>query len=620
MSKKQIKTGMLFRDLSFVEPKDRAIVDVDNRTVELAFSSEMPVERFFGIEILSHDQGSVVMDRIIDGAPLLNNHNMDEQIGVVETVNIGNDRVGRAVVRFSRSQKAEEIFQDVIDGIRKKVSVGYIVHHMIEDEEEDDKWIVDRWEPIEISLVSIPADSSVGVGRALEFEYHLTEVDTPEEKEKEEKNMPEGNENKVDVKVIADTARKEELNRIREIQSIGDKHGHRDLANEFIKEGRSLNEFRTAVLEKMGTIKKVEEKADLGMGQKEVKEYSIARAIKALVSGRRQDAQYEFEVSEEIAKRTGKDPRGFFVPNDILKRDLTVGSPTAGGNLKATNLLASSFIEVLRNKLVIRGLGAQILEGLVGDVAIPSLTAATAAYWVAENTAPTEGAPTFGQATLKPKTVGAYVDLSRRLIQQSTPAIESIIQNDLAQSLAIAIDAAAVHGRGEATYNEPLGIVGVSGIGSVVGGTDGAAPTWAHIIDLESKVSAANADIGNLAYLTNAKARGKLKGTYKNATYGEIPIWENGQDGNGLVNGYKGVASNIVASNLVKGSSGAVCSAIIFGNWADLILGMWGALDINIDTATHSTQGAVRVVAFQDVDVAVRHAASFAAMLDVLTA
>jgi HK97 family phage major capsid protein len=209
--------------------------------------------------------------------------------------------------------------------------------------------------------------------------------------------------------------------------------------------------------------------------------------------------------------------------------------------------------------------------------------------------------------------VGAFTDISRKLMLQSSIDIEAFVRNDLATVLALAIDSAAITGTG--SNNQPTGILEVNGIGSVVGGNDGLAPGLSHIIELETDVAVANADVGTLGYLTNAKVRGKLKQTFSNATYGDMPVWDGGE-----MNGYRALVSNQVPSNLDKGNSTGVCSAIIFGNWSDLIIGQWGTLDLMVDPYTGSTYGTVRVVALQDIDVAVRHAVSFSAMLDALTA
>jgi hypothetical protein len=153
------------------------------------------------------------------------------------------------------------------------------------------------------------------------------------------------------------------------------------------------------------------------------------------------------------------------------------------------------------------------------------------------------------------------------------------------------------------------------GIGSVAGGTNGAVPSFANIVALETEVAQDNADIGTLGYLTNARVRGRLKTVEKASSTAQF-LWE---AGNTPLNGYRAEVTNAVPSNLVKGSSGAVCSAIIFGNFADLIIGMWGGLDLMVDPYTGSTAGTVRVVTLQDVDIAVRRAESFSAMVDALT-
>lgn len=303
------------------------------------------------------------------------------------------------------------------------------------------------------------------------------------------------------------------------------------------------------------------------------------------------------------------------MPSDILiaKRDLNVGTGTAGGNLVATDLLAQSFIELLRNRVILAQAGATMLTGLVGNVDIPKQTGGATAYWVGEGSSPTESQQTVGQVSMTPHTVGAFTDMTRRLLKQSSIDVEMFVRNDLTAVLALAIDYAGLHGDSGVDANQPDGVEATSGIGSVVGGTNGAAPDWADIVDLETAVSAANADVGALAYITNANVRGKLKQTEKATNTAQF-IWADTE-----MNGYTAHVTNQVRSDRSKGT-GTDLSTIFFGNWADLLIGMWGGLDIMVDPYTASTSGTVRVVALQDVDIAVRHAESFAAMLDAITA
>jgi HK97 family phage major capsid protein len=366
----------------------------------------------------------------------------------------------------------------------------------------------------------------------------------------------------------------------------------------------------------------IEDPTHLNMDERDLKKYSIVRAISAAAAFMQGDARawneasLEREASDAISERLGRRAKGFYVPNDVQveKRDLSVGTDSAGGYTVSTDLLAGSFIDMLRNRMAVRQAGATVLSGLVGDIAIPRQTGGATGYWVAESGAPTESQQTVDQVTLAPKTCGAFTDISRKLLLQSSIDVENFVRTDLATVLALLIDLAALHGTGSA--NQPTGIAATSGIGSVAIGTNGGAPTWAAVVGLETEVATDNADIGKLAYITNAKVRGKMKVTPKVSSTDSIMLWENN---NSPINGYPALCSNQVSSTLTKGSSTSVCSAAFFGNWADLVIGMWGVLDVLVDPFTGGTSGTVRVITLQDVDVAVRHAQSFAACLDLTT-
>ena len=596
---------------------ERQAIDEDARTATLAFASETPYERYWGIEILDVTATSMRQGRLRSGANLLMDHDWKDVVGVVESVEIGADRVARAVVRFGKSARAEEVWQDVRDGIRRNVSVGYMVHkaQLVETKDGLETYRVTDWEPFEISLVSVPADATVGVGRSADdagdapaavesapAAAAASESEAQNTTISEEKAMTEK------VEVI------EQRNHAAEITKIAASiPGGAELAMSAIQRGLTVEQFQREAIEKLAS--KPVPTADIGMDKKEVKRYSVMRAINALANptdaGAQRAAAFEREVSDAVAQKLGKQARGFLVPFEVQQRDLVAGTPTAGGNLVATDLLAGSFIEVLRNAMVLPGLGTQMLTGLVGNVAIPKQTGAATAYWVAESNAPTESQQTIGQVTMSPKTVGAYTEISRKLLLQSSIDVESMVQTDLAAVLGLAIQQAAISGTG--TSNQPAGLLTLI-TPSVAGGTDGAAPTWAHIVELESDVAVANALVENMAYLTNAKVRGKLKTTSKVSGQNGF-IWENGDT---PVNGYRAAVTNAVPSNLTKGL-GSNLSAIIFGNFRDLVIGMWGGLDLMVDPYTGSAAGTVRVVALQDVDVAVRYTESFATMVDAIT-
>lgn len=592
----------------------RGTVDEVARTVELAFSSEVPVEMWWGVEVLDHKASSIRLDRLKRSGPLLMDHDRTDHVGVVESVQIGSDKVARAVVRFGKSARAAEVFQDVVDGIRVNVSVGYRIHEAMLESEKDGvgTYRVTDWEPYEISLVSVPADTDVGVGRSAAPQTRTEETTMPEVT-----TPPAPPVNTIEHERKGQETERKRSAEIMAIATQYSKFGLEELAREAVTTGMSVDDFRAKAMDKITSAPKPT--AEIGMSQAEVKRYSLLRALNYLANPTdarvRKAAGFEIECSTAAAERSAKPPRGILVPFDILsaQRDLTKGTATAGGHTVATILESGSFIDMLRNSMVIDRMGARMLTGLVGNIAIPRQTGGATAYWVTESGAPTESQQAFDQVAMSPKTVGAFTDISRKLLLQSSIDVEGFVQSDLAKVLGLAIQAAAIKGGGS---NEPVGILGTSGIGDVAGGTNGLAPTWQHIIDLETDVSVANADIGTLGYLTNAKVRGKLKGTQKFASSNGAPVWG---EGDTPLNGYSAGVTNAVPSNLDKGTSTGVCSAIVFGNWADLIIGMWGGLDLMVDPYTNSTSGTVRIVTLQDVDVAVRHAESFSAMLDALT-
>lgn len=623
---KTIKSKALSREFTL----DRAAVDEEARTVSISFSSEYPVERWFGTEILDHSPSSVNLGRLQDGAPLLLGHDWRDQIGVVESASIGADKIGRATVRFGKSARAQEIFQDVLDGIRSKISVGYRIDEMVlekQDKEKGDTYRATRWTPHEISLVPVPADPSVGVGRGESDEHDIIVRGLPDEEpiREEEPKMPEG----IATTVSVEDVRKEEIARIREITALGEKCGCADDAKRFIEEGKPADQFRSYVLEnKWGkdanTIREVNEAPEIGLSDKEKREYSFLRALNAAASGNWNGAGFERECAEATAKKLGKEARGFFIPHDVLgfggQRDyLSVGLTNhTGEKTVATDLLAGSFIEMLRNSMMVRQMGCRVMAGLVGDIAIPRQTGGATAYWLTEDANATGSIQTFDQLTMTPKTVAGMTEVTRKLLQQSSIDVEALIRQDLATTLALAMDVTALHSDG--TGNKPKGITGTSGIATVAIGANGGAPGYADIVKMETEVAIDNALFGSVGYLTNAKVRGKLKTTFVNSTGGETPVWQRGSgDGWGELNGYRAGVSNQVKSDLTKGTGNAL-SAIFFGNWSDLVIGMWGGLDVMVDPYTGSASGRVRVVMFQDSDLLIRHPESFSVILDAATA
>lgn len=634
------------------EPQKRALVyergaiDQEARTVELAFASDAPYERWWGVEILDCTASAVNLERLNNRHPLLLDHNTRDQIGVVEKAWVDSDRKCRALVKFSRSARAEEIFQDVIDGIRELVSVGYSIDDMVLESRTDETatYRVTNWTPFEVSIVSVPADASVGIGRSLAAEASRT-AQPKETPMSDTTTAAPAATTQPDIRVIETQARTAERERAQAIRAMGLAHSLADEATAAIDAGTSVDAFRATVLQKLEERGKIKPAVapELGLTEREQQQFSVARLMMALLEPNdkalQRAAGFEIECSvaarklrpiDDGALHAGHRHAGYTIPVDVLKgsiareakvaeavrsmlaqRDLTVGTASAGGNLVATDLLAGSFIDLLRNRMVLAQLGATVLDGLTGNVAIPSQTSGASTYWVAENVDVTESQAAFGQVTLTPKTVGMFTDFGRKTLLQATPAIEALVRADLANGIAAEIDRVGLAGSGSGA--EPRGVINTAGIGAVAGGTNGAAPTYAHMVSLEEAVGIANADIGSLSYVTNAKMRAQLKLTQVFASTNGQPVWQGNE-----VNGYRAVATNSMPSNLTKGSASGTCSAIAYGNWVDLLVGFWSGLDLILDPYANATKGGRRIVALQDCDTAARRAASFAAMLDAL--
>jgi HK97 family phage major capsid protein len=611
----------LFRVFGF----DTKEVSADNRTVSLAFSSEEPYDRSFGTEILSHSPKDVDFSFIASGrAPLLLNHDLEKQIGVIEEAQISDaDKVGRAVVRFGKSKLADEVFRDVVDGIRSNVSVGYEIMKMDrvkgDDEDEEKPTYRVNWKPLEASIVSVPADTTVGVGRSRhdnttdqDSHKETIEIITREKTMEKEKTNPKVEAPQVNVEEQIANARKDETARVKEIQSLGSTHNCKDLADKSVNEGTSLAQFRGIVLNKLGDAKPLDKKDEVGLSNNESRDYSITKAIKAMVTGNWSGAELEKEASDEISRKTGKSPKGIFIPSDIRwKRDLISGSSGDGGALVATNLLAGSFIEALRANMVVKQAGALFLSGLVGEVAIPAQNAVNSASWVAENAAVTEVNPTYRQVTMAPKTLGTFTDISRHLMHQSTPAIETIVRNDIIRSLSNEVDKKAIQGDG--TSNTPTGILNTSGIGAVAIGTNGGAGTWAHVVNTWKEVATDNANVGALAFVTSPLQISRFMAAAKVSSSDSVMIMND----QAKLMGYNVFSTTNSPDNLTKGTASGTCSALTFGNFNDLIIGEWGSLDISVDPYTNAAKGGTRIIGLYDVDVAVRHAESFAAVKDI---
>ena len=568
-------------------------IDEESRRVRVGVSSEEPVERSFGMEVLGHSADDINMEFINSGrAPLLLDHDMEKQIGVIEEFKL--DETAKrttAVVRFGKSALAQEIFEDVADGIRMNISVGYRVDKLTRMNKDDENYYKAQWTPMEVSSVSVPADQSrlVGVGRSKDKQtINNIEVITMENKDI---NLDE-----VRTQTI-DEAKAEFKRNSKEIIDLAVRHNKRDLADKAIADGISVEEFRGVLLENISNNTPLETPSEIGMTKEEVREFSLVKAIRAMAnpSDRKaqEDAAFEFECSAEAARQYGKDAQGIMLPSEVLrnwgKRDLNTSDDS---KLISEDYRGGDFIDVLRNESSVMQAGATMLRGLQGNVVIPKKTAASSAGWIAtEGAAASESEFTSGSVTMSPKVIGAFTDATRLLLQQSSLDVENLIRDDLTKSIATAIDLGALAGSGSS--GQPTGIANTSGINTTTFAA--ANPTWAEIVAMESAVANDNALNGSLAYICRPADFGTLKTTEKATGTAQFVVSPDNS-----MNGY-----NVIRSNQVTSGD------FYFGNFADLLIGMYGGLDITVDPYALSTSGGVRIVALQTVDVAVRHAVSF---------
>lgn len=597
----------------------------EDGTVEISFSSETDqVMRWFGVEILSHEPGAMDMTRAQLGLPFLLNHDPEDLIGRVENIRIGPDRKGRGTVRFGSSPEAQQIRQDMLDGIRPDVSVGYIRLEEVTQKGQGgapDTVTVTRWMPFEVSSASIPADISVGAGRSTDpgtsgetLNPPAAPAGTTKEVRMVEPNTP------VAAPQAAVTDNRTERVEALQLQAIASRAGIAQLATEVLGSDKTLAEARTIILAEVAKRDAQPAPAPVvDPAVREMQEYSLVRAMNAIMN---RDNCAELEISQQLGKSLNRGTDGFFMPTNLPGKRAGLDSATAtkGAELKYTE--AGGFIELLRNKALVMRMGAEFLPGLQGKIGFTRQNGAGTLVWLANENPGSDAADsnlTLDQITLDAKTAIATTSISKQLMLQSAFPAEQKVRNDLAAIVGLGIDLAAINGSGAS--GQPKGILNVSGIGSVALGTNGLAiGSVSPLVDLETAVAVANADFGNLGYLTTPGQRGVMKKTAAFATAGAAPIWTEGPQGSdmGWVNGYKAGASAQVPNNLTKGTSSGICHSVIFGNWSELLIGEWGALEILLDPYRLKKQGMIELTATYFCDVQVKHAASFAAIKDAL--
>jgi HK97 family phage major capsid protein len=329
----------------------------------------------------------------------------------------------------------------------------------------------------------------------------------------------------------------------------------------------------------------------------ELRNYSLSAAINGAMTGRLtgREAEVHQELSKGREQRTGNGIH-LAVPTEILlgeTRSQTVGSDPAGGYTVATQLAAIA--DRFRPALKVQSMGATVMANLTGFLDLPNLASSGTATWVQENGNATRSAAGFDKVSMGPKTITGEYRLSRRLMLQSGAAIEDLLRRDLGFILAQGLDLAAINGSG--VNAQPLGILNTTGVLKETTETD-FSDTTANLI------SALEIDdvTGTAAFLTNPtvmKATRKIKDNDEHV----IPASE-------LFHGQRVEVSTQVPTNIGAGSDK---SALIYGQWGELVIGYWSAVDILLNPyhPDVASNGGALLHAFLDADVAVRHVEAF---------
>jgi len=624
--------------------------EADDERFDMSFSSEEPVERWFGDEILDHSADCIDMSRAANGLAYLVDHNTGDQVGIIEGLRSENKKL-RGIVRFSRSQRAQDVKRDVQDKIRPFTSIGYRVNEMVlEKEEKSDQgtkrtYRVSKWTPMEGSTVAVPADVTVGAGRAAGQEEFAVSVRSA---------VQTAQAPPIQINEVRNMTPKETA----EILRLCDAHkiDHKRALEMIEKEGMTIDLASREILAEVSTRDaKVlnTPAAELELTARDQKNYNMCNGImthvRSIEEGKRYTS-FETEISDEIAKRhTGRKHGGLFVPYrlnvdpqmlrdavarygaDLLKRAgiataLAAGTATQGQEVVFTE--PGPFIQFLYNAMRLKELGATVMSGLQGNVAFPKQTGRATGSWVGENpgTDVADSNLTLGQVLLSPKTYQTSASYSRQLLAQAVVDIDNLVRADLARDAALALDAAGIAGTGSS--DDPTGILHTSGVQSYTLDADSGnagLPAWSDITKMEEMLEEANADqIGEFAWLTTPGIKGVFKrtprlvysagaGTTVNVT-GD-PIWSDDNEIDGLMARW----SNQVPSDLTKGTASGVCHALILGVFNSMVNGLWGSgFELVVDPYRLKKQGLIELTTFILADWALRYPAGFVAAKDCL--
>lgn len=582
-----------------------------NGELSFAVSSEEPYNRYDGDEVLVHTAEACDIAWLNSGnAPLLDNHNRTDgiarQMGVVTRAWIDQRRLW-VTVKFSSRAEAQDLRQDILDGIVRNVSVGYEILGT-KRVEGSNQYLVTSWRPKEASFVPVPADMTVGVGRsATQTTETLMPEPVPATPAQPARVMP-GLMTEAERGAEFETA-------LNDIRALASTHNIGNIGEAYIEAQvragttPSIEVFRGIARSQVpaGTALRNE---DVGLTRTETRRFSVlnlARSMRDGASAAEQEAaRFEIEACEAAVVASGRATKGMYaLPAELMRSwgDFEVdgirssavrAAVSAGGNPNVQDVdhLASRFIDNLRKRLVFGQLGVTMLPGLDGDVELPGGDQNTAAAWLGtEDANAAESVPTFRKVTMSVKDVAAYTDITRRMLQQSTIGIEQYVRNQLDTAMAEAIDLAGWYGTG--LTGIPRGLANTVGIGSVTFGA--AVPTRDELINMDTLIGNTN-QAAEPSFVSNTAMGGDLRKAKVDVGSGVFLMNRSNQ----LEIGNPFVRTNQITSG-----------DVFAGVFSDMLMGMWGSLELDRSTEAKFLSGGLRLRAIQSVDFAVARVGSF---------
>lgn len=632
---KKVKGKPQLRDRVYRNAVITASENDSSGIYELSVSSEQPYLRTYGYEVLGHDAENVILDRLLNGAPVLTDHETWNQVGVVEKAWLQDGKL-RAHIRFSKSVKGQEVEQDIIDRIRRNVSVGYDIHDVVREPDKDGYPVYRavKWEPMEISIVSVPADITVGVGRSAKkgkregdliliydeentvveivledgtsvtdpdaIAQILADVETDADVEVqagENESVSESTEDEVED----EENKEDEVEELQETSEDGSENEQNEekedetietelVNNDDVSDEENDKKRNTIVLVENSRMKNNLDKVSnpVRLTDKEQKQYSIARAILNATEGKR--SGFEFEISDDIAKRTGKDTSGFYMPTSV--RAMTIADGASAGAYTFTQ--GGEFIDYLRNRAVVAQLGATVVT-LSQKTALPRQTSDLTAQWIAEDgSGATFVSASYDQVLMSPRKLSTATAVSKEALTVASLDTEALVINNIYSSFAVAFDNAAIQGAGG---NAPTGLLSLTGL--VSGSNSGSVLTWGGAVALQKLVAEANADFGSLAYLSTVGVKTTAMTTIKSGSTASF-ICEDDKIG----------VYNAAHSNNVPNLAGG--GVLIFGDWSSVILANFGAIEIIVDPYSQKHKGLLEIAGTMLGDVGFKHVRSFA--------